>query len=105
MKPFLAILSLAAVVSAQSQAPSAPKSGTARMVLVDVVVRNKNGAVTGLSKTDFVLTDKGKEQKIEVFSATAARGNTANGTPRSPGVGVNRVDWRGTQVQSTSIIL
>ena len=105
MKPFLAILGIAAVVLPQSQAPSTPKSGTGRMVLVDVVVRSKNGAVTGLSKTDFVLADKGKEQKIEVFSATAARGNTANGTPRTPGIGVNRVDWRGTQVQSTSIIL
>jgi VWFA-related protein len=72
---------------------------------VDVVVRNKSGAVTGLTKEDFALTDKGKEQRIDAFAATAARRTDDTALPLSPGVGSNRVNWRGEVVQSASIIL
>src|SRR5262252_8798659 len=39
-----------------------------RLVQVDVIVRDAKGPVRDLKKEDFTLFDKGKRQKIEVFS-------------------------------------
>jgi VWFA-related protein len=49
----------------------APKFETgARLVQINVLVRDKNGPVSNLTRDDFVVTDKGKRQKISVFSMT-----------------------------------
>jgi hypothetical protein len=48
------------------------RAGT-RLVQADVVVRDRQGPVTVLTKDDFVLFDKGKPQRISVFAATSAR--------------------------------
>jgi VWFA-related protein len=45
----------------------------ARLVQVDVVVRDSRGPVTGLTKDDFELFDKGKPQEISLFAAASAR--------------------------------
>jgi VWFA-related protein len=45
---------------------------TTRLVQIGVIVRDKNGAVTNLSKDDFTILEKGKPQTISVFSADAA---------------------------------
>jgi VWFA-related protein len=74
------------------------------MVLVDVVVRNKTAAIKGLAKEDFILTDKGKEQTIEVFAATPSKVDGASAAP-DRSVGTNRLNWRGAPVQSASVIL
>jgi VWFA-related protein len=74
------------------------------MVLVDVVVRNKTAAIKGLAKEDFILTDKGKEQTIEVFTATASKADGASAVP-DRSLGTNRLNWRGAPVQSASVIL
>lgn len=42
----------------------------AHLVQINVLVRDKNGPVSNLTKDDFVLTDKGKLQRISVFSVT-----------------------------------
>jgi VWFA-related protein len=39
-----------------------------RLVQVSVIVRDKNGPVANLTKDDFVVLDRGKRQKISVFS-------------------------------------
>jgi len=39
-----------------------------RLVQVGVIVRDKNGPVANLTKDDFVVLDRGKPQKISVFS-------------------------------------
>ena len=39
-----------------------------RLVVVDVVATDKNGAVTGLDRDDFTLLEDGKPQKIRVFN-------------------------------------
>jgi VWFA-related protein len=72
---------------------------------VDVVVRNKTGAVTGLTKDDFTLLDKGKPQNIQVFAATATRDEGDKPSPPSPMVGTNRVTRGGEVVRSATIIL
>jgi VWFA-related protein len=104
LKNIFAVLCLASFATAQTRAPEPPNRSKNRIVLVDVLVRNKTTAIKGLTKEDFILTDKGKEQTIEVFAATSSRFSDAV-TPPSPGVGMNRVNWRGAPVQSASVIL
>lgn len=49
--------------------PQAPTIHVAtHLVQVGVIVRDNDGPVTGLTKGDFVLLDRGKPQKIDVFS-------------------------------------
>lgn len=48
---------------------------TTRLVQLGVIVRDKNGAVTNLTKDDFTILEKGKPQTISVFSADATARN------------------------------
>jgi hypothetical protein len=82
------MLTLAACVPlSQSQEPSQGntpsfQAGT-RMVLVPVVVRDREGhAVADLRQEDFQLFDKGKEQPIASFSVERSE-PTASGAPPS----------------------
>src|SRR3954466_1083441 len=63
-----------------------------RLVEVDVVVRGKDGPVTGLAKEDFTLFDNGKAQRVDVFSiSTAERSKVNDAQPALPeGVVSNR---------------
>lgn len=68
-------------LSPQSPAsvPSPALRATTHLVLVDVLVYDKQGNhVTDLSAGDFVLRDHGKPQKISVFSNDHARGSLAD---------------------------
>ena len=69
----MAICAGAAVLAAQTPLPQRTqpfRSGT-DVVLVDVSVRARGKAVTGLTADDFVLTDNGVRQQIESVEATA----------------------------------
>jgi len=60
---------LAAIaVSAQNPPQSPAISVSTRLVQVGVIVRDKSGPVADLTKDDFVVLDRGKPQKISVFS-------------------------------------
>lgn len=59
----LLVFGLAAVALAQT-----PIQVTTRLVQVAVVVRDRHGAVADLTRNDFQLFDKGKQQKIATFS-------------------------------------
>ena len=63
-----------------------------RLVELDVVVRDKDGAVTNLTKDDFTIFDNGKLQRVEVFSlSTAERSKPKENQPPLPaGVVSNR---------------
>jgi VWFA-related protein len=76
-----------------------------QLVEVDVVVRGKDGPVTGLTKDDFTLTDNGKPQRIDVFSiSTSERSNTKpDQTLLPPGVVSNR-QGRPTATSATVIL-
>jgi len=104
VKRAIALLGVATLAAAQNRTPELLNRSKNRIVLVDVLVRNKTAAIKGLTKEDFILTDKGKEEAIDVFTATSARFTDAV-SPPSPGVGTNRVNWRGAPVQSVSVIL
>lgn len=51
-----------------------------RLVEVDVVVRSKDHAVTGLTKEDFSITDKGKPQTIATFRVIEKKNRPVNAT-------------------------
>jgi VWFA-related protein len=60
---------LAAIAVSAGDVPQGPTiSVSARLVQVDVIARDKNGAVSDLTINDFVVLDRGKPQKISVFS-------------------------------------
>jgi VWFA-related protein len=81
------LLSLAAQSTARGQAPAkSPQTITANAtaILVDVVVRDKNGRpVTDLTAQDFVVAEDGVPQRIDSFTRVTNGG----------GIGVN-VAWR-----------
>ena len=86
-----------------AQEPSSFRVNT-RLVEVDVVVRSKSGAVTGLTKDDFRILDNGKPQNIVTFSVRSsansqgvANNTVANATPLPPGTISNRVSSRGEE--------
>lgn len=95
---------LAGLAAAQNQPPPDPRLD-ARMVALDVLVRNKNGPVSGLTKDDFTLLDKGKAQNIASFQAVPERDPNAKLSPPSPVVGSNRLTRTGAMPQSATVIL
>src|SRR5580658_1009495 len=76
-----------------------------RLVPVDVVARNSKGPVSGLTKDDFTLFDKGKRQEIALFKVTDARAAHELAAPLPAGVVSNRMDQNGGEVRNTTAIL
>jgi VWFA-related protein len=65
-----------------------------RLVLVDVVVTDKNGnRVQGLKPEDFALQEKGKNQKISLFTS-AAENKQATAPKLPPGIYSNKPEYR-----------
>ena len=68
------VLSLTPIaLSAQNPPQPAAIAVSTRLVQVGVIARDKNGPVADLTKDDFVLLDRGKPQKISVFSIESAQ--------------------------------
>src|SRR5215469_2928568 len=57
-----------------------------KLVQVDVIVRDAKGPVRDLKKEDFTLFDKGKPQKIEVFSIRTTPAQPPPPSRQAPGV-------------------
>ncbi len=94
-------------VNPQSSSSSLIRTGT-RLVEVEVVVRDKNGPVTGLTRDDFTLSDQGKSQQIAVFNGGApAPGQTAAISVSSlpPGAVSNRVRPPGQRAGGATVLL
>jgi VWFA-related protein len=65
----LVAVGLAPIAASAQDAPQSPAiSVSTRLVQVGVIARDKNGPVADLTKDDFVVLDRGKPQKISVFS-------------------------------------
>jgi VWFA-related protein len=104
MSKWISVLVAAALASGQS-VPTF-QVGT-RLVTVDVLVRSDKGAaVRGLTKDDFTLQDKGKNQAIAVFSVTdTASAPATKPTPLPPGVASNRISSGGVENRGATVIL
>src|SRR5580765_7909818 len=105
----ITLIGLAGLMTAQE--PSSFRVNT-RLVEVDVVVRAKDGPVTGLNKDDFRILDNGKPQDIATFSVRssantkgAANNGVAHPTPLPPGMIANRVDRSGEEPVAATVIL
>lgn len=87
-----ALIGVLAMNAPAFQGPDSPtatfRAGT-RLVEVEVIVRDKNGPVTNLTKDDFTLLDRGKPQRIDVFRAGPSGANTQP-IPLPPGAISNR---------------
>jgi VWFA-related protein len=69
----LLALGLVAIASPAQNAPQPPAiSVSTRLVQIGVIARDKNGPVADLTKDDFVVLDRGKPQKISVFSVESS---------------------------------
>jgi VWFA-related protein len=76
-----------------------------QLVEVDVIVRSKDGPLTGLTKDDFTLTDNGKPQRIDVFSiSTSERSNQKPNEPSLPQGVVSNRQGRQTPTSATVIL-
>src|SRR5271168_4008773 len=72
----LALLALGvAVIDVSAQNGPLPPtiSVSTRLVQIGVIARDKNGPVSDLTKDDFVVLDRGKPQKISVFSVESSK--------------------------------
>ncbi len=70
---FLALV-LAAIATSAQDAPQSPKIRvSARLVQVDISVRDKNGPVADLAKDDFAVFDRGKPQEISIFTVESIK--------------------------------
>ncbi|MGA7382510.1 MAG: hypothetical protein WBX03_16795 [Terriglobales bacterium] len=66
-----------------------------RLVLVDVVVTDKHGKpVLGLQPADFAVSEKGKPQKISVFSPPSQTASKPRPPALPPGEYSNRPEYR-----------
>jgi len=94
---------LVAIALAMSlQGPSFRTS--AHLVQVNVVVHDKNGPVTNLTKDDFSVTDHGKAQRISVFSLNTIK-FAANASPLPPNTFSNRPQGPDSSPGSVTVIL
>jgi VWFA-related protein len=106
------LLSLSLASPLPGQTPQTPDSVpglsirvSSRLVLVDVVVTDKHGQpVLGLQSADFSLTEKGKPQKISVFTSPNQAAKPA-GPTLAPGVYSNRPEYRAPGGPPTVIVL
>ena len=77
---------------------------TTRMVLVDVVVTDKQGKpVPGLRAEDFTIEEKGKTQKIASFTTSPQAGSNPEALP--PGIYTNRAQYRSPGGPITVLLL
>ncbi len=76
---------LSAAQQTSEEAPGITIRTSTRLVLVDVVVRDKKGQpITGLKPDDFTVEENGKKQKIATFTPPGAN----QGSPKTPPPGI-----------------
>jgi VWFA-related protein len=110
MKPALFTLALSAGLAVaqsgtQSGAPAVIRSNT-RLVQVNVVVHDKNGAVADLKQEDFVVFDGRKQRKIASFAVETATSTIPGAMPKlQPNVFVNSLQRHSETPTSVTVIL
>jgi VWFA-related protein len=98
------------ILSAQS-APSGDQAApvlrvATHIVQVHVIVQDKKGEpVTGLTKEDFTLLDKGQPQRIAFFSEESGALGPAPAQPLPPNTFSNRYEQTGQMPGSVTVIL
>ena len=90
--------------SSPAQIPAPTIRVSTHLVVVDVVVTDKQGKpVTGLRPEDFAVEENGKTQKISTFTTPGE--NLAAGQPLPPGIYSNRPQYRSPGGPVTAMLL
>src|SRR5258708_4826640 len=101
-----AVLFVTAMVSGAEGAQDGTIRVNTKLVQISVVVREKNGPVAGLTREDFTVTDNGKAQRIDVFSASDSRNRKQTTLGTMPaGLASNMMNAVGEVPQSATVIL
>ncbi len=110
----LAILMFASAMILNRVVAQEPNSGipsptvrvNTRMVLVDVVVIDKQGKpVTGLKPQDFVIEENGKKQQIAAFTTPEDASKVPAPLPLAPGIYSNKPEYRSEGGPVTVLLL
>jgi VWFA-related protein len=96
-------LILLGIGAAAQQTPTF-RTGT-HLVQIQVLVQDRNGPVPDLHQNDFILTDKGKLQKISVFSGGSAQSAPAALGTLPAGTFSNRISSSTTAGSVTVVLL
>ncbi|HEV2114577.1 MAG TPA: VWA domain-containing protein [Terriglobales bacterium] len=92
--------------TSDSQVPPPTIRVTTHLVLVDVVVTDKQGkSVLGLKPDDFTLEESGKKQQISLFVTPEQNQPPAPGPTLPPGIYSNRAQYRSPGSPITVLLL
>ncbi|HKO03835.1 MAG TPA: VWA domain-containing protein [Candidatus Acidoferrales bacterium] len=98
--------SLSTVPAAQNSPPKAPVLRVeTRLVQIGVIVRDKNGQVTNLTKDDFAVFDRGKPRALNFFSVEAGGGATQPAQPLPPNTFSDLPQYNPGTLGSITIVL
>src|SRR6202034_738110 len=75
------------------------------LVQISVVVRDKSGPVSNLTKDDFVILDSGKPQTIRVFSVGSDASILPPAPPLPPNTYSDLSQYRSSDPRSVTIVL
>jgi VWFA-related protein len=104
----LALLALGAAVidvSARNVPQGPAISVSTRLVQVGVIARDKNGPVADLTRDDFVVLDRGKSQKISVFSVESIESAAQPAQPLPQNTFSDLPQYGTTTPRSVTIVL
>lgn len=96
------------MLAVAQNAPQMPKIRVAtHLVQLDVIARDKNGPVEGLTKDDFVVLDRGKPQTISLFAVDSAEtaAVAAPAAPLPPNTFSDLPQYGATTPRSVTIVL
>lgn len=100
------VFSLQAQAPGNSQQPPPTIRVNTRLVLVDVVVTDKSGKkISGLKPEDFILQEKGKTQKIALFTSSTEAKAATEVPQLGPGIFSNRPEFRSSGGPTTILML
>ncbi|MGC1415591.1 MAG: VWA domain-containing protein [Candidatus Acidiferrum sp.] len=83
--PLVLALLLVPLALSSQESPQTPQIHVStQLVQIGIIVRGKNGPVAGLTKDDFSVFDRGKAQKISVFSLESGASAPPLAPPAQP---------------------
>jgi VWFA-related protein len=104
--PVLLAFGLTPIALPAQNPPQSPAIAVStRLVQVGVIARDKNGPVADLTKDDFVVLDRGKTQKISVFSLESAPSAAQSALPLPQNTFSDLPQYAGSKPRSVTIVL